>query len=32
VDALERHLDHMESVNSDEKEDQEKTTRLTPRT
>src|SRR5207248_11316843 len=32
VDALERHLDHMESVNTNEKEDKEKTTRPKPRT
>src|SRR5947209_5816553 len=32
VDALERHLDRMESVNANEKEDTEKTTRPKPRT
>jgi predicted enzyme related to lactoylglutathione lyase len=32
VDALERHLDRMESVNTNEKEDKEKTTRPKPRT
>ncbi len=32
VDALERHLDHVESVNPNEKEDKEKTTRPKPRT
>ena len=32
VDALERHLDRMESVNTNEKEDREKTTRPKPRT
>jgi DNA-binding transcriptional ArsR family regulator len=32
VDALERHLDCMESVNTNEKEDKEKTTRPKPRT
>ena len=32
VDALERHLDRMESVNTNEKEDKEQTTRPKPRT
>jgi hypothetical protein len=32
VDALERHRDRMESVNTNEKEDKEKTTRPKPRT
>ena len=32
VNALERHLDHMESVNANEKEDKQKTTRPKPRT
>ncbi len=32
VDALERYLDRMESVNTSEKEDKEKTTRPKPRT
>src|SRR5947208_1024229 len=32
VDALERHLDRMESINTNEKEDKEKTTRPKPRT
>jgi|GEM_PF-3216125 hypothetical protein len=32
VDALERHLDCMESVNTNEKEDKEQTTRPKPRT
>ena len=32
VDALERHLDRMESVDTNEKEDKEKTTRPKPRT
>jgi DNA-binding transcriptional ArsR family regulator len=32
VDALERHLDRMESANTNEKEDKEKTTRPKPRT
>jgi hypothetical protein len=31
-DALERHLNRMESVNTNEKEDKEKTTRPKPRT
>ncbi len=31
VDALERHLDRMESINTDEQEDKEKTTRSEPR-
>jgi len=32
VDVLERHLDRMESVNTNENEDKEKTTRPKPRT
>ena len=32
LDALERHLDHMESVNTNEMEDKEKTMRPKPRT
>ena len=32
VDALERHLDHMDQSNTNEKEDNEKTTRPKPRT
>ena len=32
VDALERHLDRMDQINTNEKEDKEKTTRPKPRT
>ena len=32
MDAFERHLDRMESVNTNEKEDKEQTTRPKPRT